>query len=266
MYRMFVRAVLSGLYPLFRRWQLVCLTFLSLGLSVYLLKFRALRGTPTRFGGAFAMAEPGLISDWLPVLVGLTSSGALAAELRVGFTELVRSRGLSRSYYVLTRAAATALTSLCMTWLAFGTFLLVAAVVLPWGNSEIVTEVPGALESLPGPVPALFARNPLLNDLLGLAMLGAASMGLSLFGLLSGVVSNSRYLAGAMPLVGYIFGTRFFVGPLRSLNPGRFLDVFISYRDVPQGAQPWAGFAYWIGLGGILTLLSIAVFKYREEA
>jgi hypothetical protein len=172
---------------------------------------------------------------------------------------LILTRGVTRAQYLLAKAAAAFLSSGLVTLVGFGFFYLLAAIFLPPGRW-----VREPYPTFPGPWPELFQSSPLLNDLLAGAMLILAASTLSLVGLLLGIVLRNEYAAMAAPFLFVTIGA-FALKSLEAVNPIVYLDLCNTYpRRISRDWLPYMAFVYWLSLGGVLLLVSHALFSRGE--
>lgn len=218
------------------------------------------------WGPVYAQVQGALTlhGDWLelvtPVLAGAVGS-SLADEQRKGITPTLLARGVTRGQYLLSKILGAAASGAILTAAAIAGFYLLVGILWPAGR---VTYVRSALG--PGPLPALYAVNPLANDLLLASMSLAASGAMAVVSVLTGTLTSNRYVAMAAPLVLFIVSvTLHEYGIGRVLNPYTYLDLSGYYtRTVPVPWLPYAAFLYWSCFAVVLAALARWVFARRE--
>lgn len=196
----------------------------------------------------------------IPLLAGMVG-GSLAEEQRRGVTSILLARGVTRGQYLLSKILAAAGSAVVLTAAAIAGFYVLVGILWPAGR---VTYDRSALG--PGPVPALYAVNPLANDLLLAAMSLAASGAMAVVSVLTGTLTTNRYVAMVAPLGLYIVTVAVHeYGINRVLNPYTYLDLSGYYRlTIPVPWLPYAAFLYWSCFAVVLAALARWVFARRE--
>jgi ABC-type transport system involved in multi-copper enzyme maturation permease subunit len=209
---------------------------------------------PGLFGAFSYLAVGGLFATSLAAFVGLVVAGSLAADRRRGYPRMVLVRGISRTRYLLTKAAAMAAVAGLGTLLSCLATFVVAAFFLPWEPARGLAS-PDRLNM--GPYPGLLEGHPLVNDLVLALLVSIGAGALALSGLAFGAVVANEFVAAAVPfalLVGGIYVFR--AGSLLWLGPYTQLDLVGSYPySLPQWAWPFTAPIYW----GVFALLCVAV-------
>lgn len=185
----------------------------------------------------------------------------LAYEQRKGVTSTLLAKGISRGQYLLSKILGAAGSAAVLTATAIGGFYVLVAILWPAG--QVTWE---RNESGPGPVPALYAVDPLANDLMLAAMSVVASAGMSTWSVLAGTLTTNRYVAMLTPLSLLILGMVFHEhGANRLLNPFTYLDLRGYYAlTIPPAWRPYAAFLYWSCLAVVVAALSRWIFVKKE--
>lgn len=215
--------------------------------------------------GAFSyLAVGGEVSATaIPVFVGLVVAGSLAADRRRGYPRMVLARGISRTQYLFTKAAAMAGVAGLGTLLSCLAMFAVAALFLPWAPARGLAS-PDRLNM--GPYPGLLESQPLINDLVLALLLSLAAGALALSGLAFGTLVANEFVAAAVPFVLTVGGIYVFrAEAVLWLGPYTQLDLASSY---PYALPPWAwSFTaplYWT-IFALLCLAVAALRRKREE-
>lgn len=230
---------------------------LILGVSIY--SMAGLVMSEARVLGSVTM----IAGEWLPLVIplvaGVVGAGMLAEDRRQRQVALVLARGISRRQYLLAKVAAMMTSSGLVTLLGLGLFYVAAVIFLPMGPW---TRQP--YPTFPGPVPELFQHNPLLNDLLMIAITTCAASVLALVGLLTGTLVPNEYVAMAAPFLLVIL-TAFGMQGIDIINPFVYLDLQSHYaRMAPLGGLYYRGFVYWAAAGALLVTASFVIFLRAE--
>lgn len=261
MWLRFVQSEIRRMFARPRLWLIVALIGL-LG-SIPLLQGH-IRGDEARVGGALSLGLPSKLALLWPLLAGIAVAGSVSEDRTVGYLLAVRSRGLSHLQYVSGKALAMFCTGAGAAALCCVAFFLAALFTLPWGQSVLHSLQPIGSDPFPGPIPSLFQRSPVLNDLVGVSLIILGTAALSLTGIVVGALWNNEYVAMALPLGLFLIGV-YLPRSLRFLSPNVYLEVWWQYRVVISAHNwPWAGYLYWGVLSAVCTLLGFLFFP-REE-
>lgn len=210
-----------------------------------------------RFSGSFAMAGGLAFQGMAPLVAGVVSAGALAEDRSRGFPALLMSRGLSRRSYLAGKAVAMALAAGAATLVACLMILLAGALLLPGGET--------AAPHPPGPIPSLFAAQPLLNDLVAIGFLVLATAGLATSGVLVGALVSNEYLAAAVPLAITIALLFLLSGSATVVSPFTYLDLGSEYVTVlPDSLLPVGGVSYWVCFTLAAVVAGALAARWRE--
>lgn len=217
---------------------------------------------PLGFAGSFSVAGGEAFGELAPLIAGVVSAGALAEDRMRGFPHLFMSRGLSRNRYVAAKAAAMALAAGAAT-LAACVLILVAAALLGIVQGG---ETTGA-EGLSGPIPALLASQPLLNDVVGVGFLVIATAGLATSGVVVGALVANEYIATAIPFVVTIAAV-FLIPPIgwaTLVSPYTYLELGREYAFVlPDSVLAVASPVYWACFALACVATGVAAAAWRE--
>ena len=233
--RMFARLVWTELRRLVcrrRAWLVI------VGLTIAGAYLTDHQVTPDRFWDLFGQSMPfGCV-----IAAVVVASGSFAEDRRLRRTRMVLLRGYSRRSYAWAKALATAGSTALVTWCGFLGFVLAARLRLP---------------------PDIWTR-PLLPDMLPLALLAAAAVGLASIGFFVGVATGNEYVAAvASVIVPFVLGlilyrSRF--DPMEQLDAWRPL---VRHR-VPR-LPVYGTFLYWLGVTSFLSLLGSELFARSEK-
>ncbi len=222
-----------------------------------------------RLGGLLTALQ----AEWLwliiPILVGVAVAGSLAIDRRQYYLTFLLVRGIGRTRYFLIKAWAMACGAMISVLTSCLLILLLAACYVPVGNTVFL---PGrGLDgrtlppTLPGPLPALAATQPWMNDIAAIGMLVLASAALAMSGLAVSALIANEYLATAVPFVGTLAAIFVLRGPAEILQPMTHLNLWRVYpRLVPAEWQPYAAPLYWLCVGGVCFLIGLVVFTLQE--
>lgn len=232
------------------------------GLCV-LLAYEKVRGA---WGPTYAQVQGALTlhGGWLvwsiSILAG-AAGGSLADEQRKGVTSTLLTKGISRGQYLLSKVLGAAGSAAVLMAAAICGFYVLVAILWPAGQVTYNRTATG-----PGPVPALYAMDPLANDLMLASMSVVASACMSTWGVLAGTLTTNRYVAMLTPLSLLILGMVFHeYGANRWLNPFTYLDLRGYYaHTIPPAWRPYAAFLYWSCLAVVVAALSRWIFVKKE--
>jgi len=231
--------------------------WIMVGLTAAVGVFNLLDEESLRFGGSFAIAGGLGFQGMAPLVAGVVSAGALAEDRSRGFPALLMSRGLSRGRYLAGKAVAMALAAGAASLVACVLILAAGALLLPGG--EIAGERP------PGPIPSLFAAQPLLNDLVAIGFLVLGTAGLATSGVLVGAVLPNEYVAAGVPFVITIALLFLLSGSATLLSPFTYLELGREYVTVlPESLLPVGGVIYWVCFALVTVAAGIVAAKWRE--
>ena len=202
--------------------------------------------------------------DWLfgltPLIAGLMGA-RLAAERRAGVSLSLLAKGVPRHRYILAKLLGAAVSSSLLTFAALLGFF--AIVFTTW--------TPGRAYGLPpmwieGPVKPLFVYSPFLHDLLVALMEMTAASGLSVIGVLAGLVVANEYVAMTIPPIAFIIA-KVSIDP-DLLNPEQyiFLDYDFYWGPHFRWLIPFAPFLYWGTLALIISTLCQRIAAKKEIA
>lgn len=218
---------------------------------------------PKLFGAFSYLAFQNNLVDLIPVFVGLTVAGSLAADRRRRYPALVLARGISRTRYLLTKAAAMAAAAGFGTFLSCALVFVAAAFFLPWGP---MIRPEYADRGSMGPYPGLLESYPLVNDVALAALLSLGAAALAMSGLAFGAMVANEFVAAAVPFVIFIGGTFVFRDDLLFLAPYTNLDLLTSY---PYSLPPWAWSftapVYWSVFACVCVATAAIIFLRKEE-
>ena len=202
----------------------------------------------------------GWLQTVIPLLAGVVG-GSLADERRKGIALTFLARGVTRGKYLLSKLLGAAASGALITAAAIGGFYVLVGILWPAGRVHTEHQLGDQ-----GPVPALYAVNPLANDMLLAAMLMAAAAALSMVSVLAGTLTTSRYIAMAAPFLFFILCVAIHeYGGNRLLNPYTYLDLPTFYPLTFQASwRPYAAFLYWTGFAVVLAALARWIFARRE--
>lgn len=221
-------------------------------------------GQPNRIIAFWSVQKPFMLNLMVPVIAAIVSAGSLAWDRRTGYTQLILARGLSRQAYFYTKAFAMAIAASLVILSGYIVFYLLAIFLLPWGVSNPAGIVQN-IQGYPGPVPPLFLTNPLLNDLLGIAMMVTATGALALVGVLAGVLIKNEYIATITPFAFFLGGGLLLGGSLAVYSPFTYTDVWGNYQlRLPLELLPYASFIYWLVLSAIILETASFFFKRKD--
>ncbi|NOK59778.1 MAG: hypothetical protein GFH27_549285n302 [Chloroflexi bacterium AL-W] len=244
-----------------RFWVMVIITSLMFSYELFM---RHADNRELRLGGVLSLTGSPLIALLIPITSGIVSSGSLAQDRRCGYTILVLARGISRQQYLVIKIFTTIIVSALATLFGILGFLLISSCIVPWGNTIVAPPQDGRW--LPGPVPQLFSRNPLLNDLLCLAMLTVATSVLSLLGLFISTIVNNEYIAMVTPFTLTVGSVYLLRGSFEIVSPYSYLEVWNMYRNmVPLDMLFYAAFVYWFVVACVFCIGSLLIFIWRES-
>jgi len=209
---------------------------------------------PGLFGAFSYLAIRDNLVLMLPVFVGVVVAGTLAADMRRGYPRMVLVRGISRTQYLLTKAAATTSAAGLGTLLSCVAMFAVAALFLPWTPAQglAITDRPSM-----GPYPGLLESHPLANDLVLMLLVSFGAGALALSGLAFGALVANEFVAAGVPFVLVVGGVYVFRNrAVLWLGPYTQLDLASSYPyTLPPWAWPFTAPLYW----SVFALLCIAV-------
>lgn len=230
---------------------------LVVGVAAAFGVFNLLDSEPLRFAGSFSAAGGLAFQGVAPLIAGVVSAGALAEDRSRGFPHLLMSRGLSRNRYLAAKAAAMALAAGAATLAACALILVAAAVLVPGGET-------GA-ESPTGPIPALFASQPLLNDVVAIGFLVVATAGLATSGVVVGTLVPNEYLAVAAPFVVTIAALFLLSGSSALVSPFTYLELDREYVKVlPDSLLAVGNPIYWACFALTCVGTGAAAAAWRE--
>lgn len=214
-----------------------------------------------RLFGAFALSGSQVYLFATPIIAGLVAAGSLAADRSHGYPALVLVRGVSRTWYVATKAAAMAVAAGVANLASCVLAVAAAASFLPWGSSTLAG--PSSENTLVG----VFAGRALLYDAAVMALLSLAAASLALSGLVAGVVAANEYAAAATPIV-LAVGSGLGLGyapALQAVSPNSYLDLVGYSSQVSLEWWPFAAPLYWFAFGVACVTVSLAIFSAREQ-
>lgn len=231
--------------------------WIMVGVAVAFGVYNLLNEESLRFSGSFAIAGGLAFQGMAPLIAGVVSAGALAEDRSRGFPALLMSRGLSRRRYLAGKASAMALAAGAASLVACILILLAGALLLPGG--EIAGERP------PGPIPTLFAAQPLLNDLVAIGFLMLATAGLATSGVLVGALVPNEYVAAAVPFVLTVALLFLLSGPATLVSPFTYLELGREYVTVlPETLLPVGGVIYWVSFALAALAAGVVAATWRE--
>lgn len=207
--------------------------------------------------GAFGINAPILYTFVAPAIAGLVSSGSLAADVRRGYPDLLRVRGVTSSGYLTIKALAMFCAAALGTFLPSVLSVALAFLYLPFRptTSKIPVE----------PFSHLFSSNPAAYDLLVSALLSVGAGALALSGLAVGAVLANEYAAAACPFALTVSLALFASanGFLRPLQPEFYLNLREGYGTLTPQWQTLAAPLYWTCFS--LGCLIIGAYLYRRR-
>lgn len=206
-------------------------------------------GTSPGLGGAFAVSSPEIFSLLAPVIASLAAGDLLAWDLTSQYSSLLLSRGVTRSVYVLGKAAGVMLSTALVMALGVLGFYVLAAIKLPWQSSVLAPEPYSIPLLCPGPVPWLFHASPFLNDLLGVSILIFGTAALATTSLVSAAFLHNRRTAFLAPFVVCIITLYLFSKSALLSSFSQFSMLYPwgkLYKTHSITFLFWIGFAYWI--------------------
>jgi hypothetical protein len=190
------------------------------------------------------------------------SGSTLADERRRGVTLTTLAQGMSRSRYVLGKALGAAASGAIVTAAGLACFYLILAIFWPWARVRV--------QSNWGPLPWLFAKNPLANDLVAAAMTIASGASIPAVAVLASTLTSNRYIAMAAPLLllllDLILKETVLQGPIaQAVLPSTHMVLLWDYEDyIPTALLPYAAFLYWLAFWVLLTALARWIFSRKE--
>jgi len=200
--------------------------------------------------------------DWLwpmvPLIAGAVGS-SLADERRKGITLTFLSRGVTRSECLRSKILGSAASGALITTAAILCFYIVVGIMWPWGRVQTQ-----GTEWAPGPMPSLYAVNPLANDMLAAAMSIAAGAALPAVSVLAGTLTSNRYIALVSPMLLVIGGGVFKRNRFDLINLTIYLTWSTVSESVPTRLLPYATFVYWPCFAMVLAGLCQWIFAKRE--
>jgi ABC-type transport system involved in multi-copper enzyme maturation permease subunit len=204
----------------------------------------------------------------VPLFVGLSVAGSLAADRGRGYPNLVLIRGVSRARFLFAKATAMAVAAALAFFASCAVVFSISTFFYPWGVTAVLGDVNSVLARDPnalGPFTSLFLYSPLLHDLLtvGLLSLGAAALALS--GLAVGTLVKNEYVASAVPFVIVLGGALVPGGALKFLGPDAYLDLWGYGGSSLAVSWPFiAQILYWSAFGTSCVAVSAVVFLRKE--
>jgi hypothetical protein len=224
----------------------------------------ALKGA---WGPDFAQLQDALVlhGDGLPFAVTLAagfSGSTLADERRRGVTLTTLAQGMSRSRYALGKALGAAASGALVTAAGMAGFYLILGIFWPWGRVHLTWDC--------GPLPWLFAKSPLANDVVAAAMTVAFGAAMPAVAVLVSTLTANRYIAMAAPLLvlvcSILLKETILQGPVvMSVLPTTYLVVWGEYEHkIPAALLPYAAFLYWLAFWVLLTALARWIFSRKE--
>lgn len=206
--------------------------------------------------GAFGINAPILYTFVAPAIAGLVASGSLAADVRRGYPDLLRVRGVTSPGYLTVKALAMFSAAALGTFLPSVLSVTIALLYLPLRptTSKIPVE----------PFSHLFASNPAGYDLLVSALLSLGAGALALSGLAVGSVLANEYAAAACPFV-LTVSLALFAGAspsLRPLQPEFYLNLREGYGTLTPQWQTLAAPLYWTCFS--LLCLVVGAYLYKR--
>jgi hypothetical protein len=225
-------------------------------------------GTPWIPEQAQVQGALALHGSWLPLALTFAAGvvgSSLADERRQGIALTSLAKGLTRSRYVIAKVLGAAASGALVTAAGIVGFYVLVGVLWPWGR----VNVEGTIRP-PGPVPALFVRSPLANDLAAAWMTIAAAAAMPAIGVLAGTLTSNKYIAMATPLLvllaSLVLGGTVLDDTVWTLGlPSVHLDLWGDYSHaVPAAFQPYAAFLYWAGFVIVITAIARWIFGKKE--
>ncbi len=203
---------------------------------------------------------------WLVTLVPIFAgvmSGSLAVERRMGITSSILSRGVSRRAYLVSKLLAAGASSAILTFGAIlGFWAIIFTIWIPGRPRDLDPQW------IEGPAKALFLYSPFLHDLLValMEMIGAA--GLSVIGVLAGLIVANEYVAMAATPITLILVTVIMRQVSDVLNPEEYLSLGYDFYWGPhfRGLIPFAPFLYWGTFAMVIYFVCQRIFAKKEIA
>jgi ABC-type transport system involved in multi-copper enzyme maturation permease subunit len=196
------------------------------------------------------------------VLAAGFSGSSLADERRRGVTLTTLAQGMNRSRYVLGKALGAAASGALVTAAGIACFYLVLGIFWPWGRVRMQSDY--------GPLPWLFAKSPLANDLVAAAMTMALGAAMPAVAVLVSTLTSNRYIAMAAPLIVLLFTIilkeTILQGPVASaVLPTTYMVLGGHYEYwIPAALLPYAAFLYWLAFWALFTALARWIFSRKE--
>lgn len=217
-------------------------------------------GDAVRVFGAFSYYGAEVFVGIAPLVAGIAAAGSLAADRSLRYPALVMVRGVSRRQFVLAKATAMAVTAGLTTLMSCGLLLIFAALLFPWGSTELIGNYDVQ------PFPELFVEHPLLNDLVTAMALSLGAASLALSGLIVGALFANEYVAAAAPFLSVIVGGYMAGGGIAAIfSPYTYLDLQVTYSSVlPPSMLLFAAPLYWSAFAIVSLALGSFIFSRRE--
>lgn len=211
--------------------------------------------------GAFTNTGVAVYFFVVPLVAGLVAAGSLAADRGCGYQYLIFARGISRTRYLLAKAAAMSVTAASATFASCVLVFAASAFFYRW-RSTVVNEPSAQV----GPFPDLFVAYPLLSDILVAGLLSLAAAALALTGMVAGTLVKNEYAAMAMPFL-LTFGTGLIPGDrLETVQPDTYLELSGLYQaTVAEPLWPVAAPTYWLVFGAMAVAISVMLFQRKES-
>lgn len=194
-------------------------------------------------------------------LIAAVMGGNLAAERRGGITFSLLARSTSRRDYVRAKLLGAAASSAALTFAAVIGFYVMVSILWP---GDRVTKLGNDVS--PGPLHQLYLDNPMAHDLVCIPMFLAAAAGLSLIGVLAGLIVANEYVAMAATPITLILSTIAIGSVSRVWSPEEYLNLGYYFYWGPhfRWLIPFAPFLYWGTFAMIVSFICHRIFAKKE--
>lgn len=196
-------------------------------------------------------------------LIAAIMGGNAGAERRRGITFSLLAKGVRRTDYVRAKLLGAAGSSAAITLALLVGFYVMVSILWP---GDRVTK-PGNDVS-PGPLHQLYLDNPMAHDLVCIPMLLAAAAGLSLIGVLAGLIVANEYVAMAATPITLILSTIFMRSVSRVWSPEEYMNLGYYFYWGPhfRWLIPFAPFLYWGTFAMIIYFICQRIFAKKDIA